>query len=142
VLGYESGDAIDSQRPFGDLGLDSLGAVELRNRLSRVLGQRIPATLVFDYPTVAEVAQFLRSRLRDVAPPRPAIDVELDSLERLLATIDTPEEQERVNARLGRLLTATASSAEATVTDTTITEKIQSGTAEEIFDLLDRELTP
>ncbi|MFC3992982.1 SDR family NAD(P)-dependent oxidoreductase, partial [Actinoplanes siamensis] len=72
VLGHESAEAIDPGTPFADLGLDSLGAVEFRNRVTAVTGVQLPSTLVFDYPTPAAVAGFLRTRVDGSAPSRPA----------------------------------------------------------------------
>ncbi|MDH6229305.1 acyl transferase domain-containing protein/acyl carrier protein [Streptomyces sp. MJP52] len=59
VLGYANAAELDAARPFRELGFDSLTAVDVRNRLSTLSGLRLPTTLVFDYPTVADLADHL-----------------------------------------------------------------------------------
>jgi hypothetical protein len=63
ALGLDATRAIDPETPLGDLGLDSLLAVELRNTLSRALAKPMPASLLFDYPTLNALTGHL---LKDV----------------------------------------------------------------------------
>jgi acyl carrier protein len=50
---------IDPREPFSSFGLDSRTAVRLSGELERWLGRRLPATLIWDYPTIELVAKHL-----------------------------------------------------------------------------------
>ncbi|WP_143676049.1 type I polyketide synthase, partial [Streptomyces milbemycinicus] len=63
VLGHSDIDAVPSDRPFKELGLDSLAAVETRNRLTALAGLRLPTSLIFDHPTPTKLAQYLQTEL-------------------------------------------------------------------------------
>ncbi len=136
VLGHPSGSAIEAERPFQDLGFDSLAAVELRNRLGNVSGVRLAATVVFDYPNAAALAEHVHSRIASPAASgesaADALDRQLGRLEALLTGVEDGGERERAATRLRGLLAAVEPDSE----DGDLAE----ATDEEMFELLDRKL--
>jgi acyl transferase domain-containing protein len=67
ALGVNPSKAVDPRTPLGEMGLDSLLSVELRNTLSSAIGQPLPATLLFDYPTIDALTDFLLKDKLDIA---------------------------------------------------------------------------
>ncbi len=101
VLGLGPSQTLDPRRPLQDLGLDSLMAVELRNALGLSAGRTLPAALLFNYPTVESLVDYLadevlkldghdRPAATEVPAGRAADDV-LDQIEEI-----SDEEVERL----------------------------------------------
>nr|WP_167746812.1 type I polyketide synthase [Streptomyces autolyticus] len=63
ALGHASGQAVDEHSAFRDHGMDSLAAIDLRNRLATAMGTALPSTVVLTHPTPAELADHLVDHL-------------------------------------------------------------------------------
>jgi len=64
---------VDPEQPLQELGLDSLIAVDLRNHLMQLSGLKLPATLLFDYPTLDKITDYLLNRLFELEPEEEAL---------------------------------------------------------------------
>jgi acyl carrier protein len=72
VVARVVGAVVDDHEPLMAAGIDSLAVTELRAGLSAIFGVPLPATLAFDYPTLASLAQYLQSLLAEDRPPASA----------------------------------------------------------------------
>ncbi|MEV7189635.1 type I polyketide synthase [Kitasatospora sp. NPDC093102] len=147
VLGHTGTGRVGPAVAFKDLGIDSLMAVELRNKLAAVTGLKLPVTLAFDYPNPRTLAQFLNSRINpgsdgDRRSPAERLTREIAELGARLegALVDLADEDRSAISTLlgglqGRLRPAPGNRPMDDIAD-----RIGSASAGELLSLLDEEL--
>jgi acyl transferase domain-containing protein/acyl carrier protein len=141
VLAHASSDQLDVDRSFSELGFDSLTAVEMRNRLDAATGLRLPATLAFDYPTVAALADYLFQSLAPAAPSaEETLRAGLDQVEAMLTADGGSRDQVLaiLHSTLARWSTGTGTAASDPAES--IASTVDTATDEEIFALIDSQL--
>ncbi len=80
VLQFADGGAVEVRRAFRELGLDSLTAIQLRNRLGAATGLTLPVTVIFDHPTAAELADHVLEQLAPAVAGDDPVRAALDAL--------------------------------------------------------------
>jgi len=113
TLGHSDPTTVDDDDTFADLGMDSLSAIELRNRLKAVTGLTLSPTIVFDHPTPTALAGHLRAELsacarsdgQGRAGTRASVEAMVDRLDDLVTSSGwEAAERSRVAARLESIL--------------------------------------
>ncbi|MGW7759020.1 SDR family NAD(P)-dependent oxidoreductase, partial [Streptomyces violaceusniger] len=146
VLGYATHEGIDGERGFFDMGLDSLTAVELRNRLNAATGLRLRPTALFDYGSPSALARHLKGELvEDEAAPEKSLPAEIDRLESVLSAMEQDDIARtkaivRLQSVLAKLSEPVSGGGSAVRDDVANDDDLESASVDELFDVIDREL--
>jgi acyl carrier protein len=97
VLGLDAAHPTNPRQGFTDIGLDSLMAVELSNRLQKGLGRSLPSTLTFEHPSIQSLTDYLAAEVLAITV-KPQIEKPANKLveheQALLAAVEEIPEEE------------------------------------------------
>ncbi|MBA0052498.1 SDR family NAD(P)-dependent oxidoreductase [Streptomyces sp. AJS327] len=155
VLGHTSVEEVESDRPFKDIGFDSMMSVQLRNRLAAETGLSLPATLAFTYPNPAQLAVHLDELLQAAGDGAGATDetgrvlAEIERLDSALAAVERDMTDDAARKRVVKQLqtvlwrwTGNTTPDAGAPADTGVLndDALDAVSDDEMFDLIDREL--
>ncbi|GAB3799131.1 SDR family NAD(P)-dependent oxidoreductase [Micromonospora zhanjiangensis] len=141
VLGHTDPNALDAGLALKELGFDSLSAVEFRNRVNAATGLRLPATAVFEYPTLDALSRHVIGELAPAAEPAGAPAAVLGELARVETMLGTVQLDDAAQSAVGRRLRDLLARVDGTAAGSDGTaDRLAEASDDEIFDFIEREL--
>ncbi|MFJ4153135.1 SDR family NAD(P)-dependent oxidoreductase [Streptomyces galbus] len=142
VLGHSDPGLIHSERTFGELGFDSLVTFELRNALTGATGLQLPATLIFDYPTPAELARHLLVLLVPEEDPSAVLTTHIEALAAAFEDMGDDKQARRTAVDRLRALLAEVDDGDGAAFGPVphLGDDIASASADELLTLIDQEI--
>ncbi|MEU7135934.1 SDR family NAD(P)-dependent oxidoreductase [Streptomyces sp. NPDC046261] len=142
VLGHPKPETVRTDQEFKQLGFDSLTSVELRNRLNTATGLKLPAMLIFDYPTPDAIVDLLLATfVPEEADPEIRILADADHMDAAMSAFSGDSKAHaRITARLEALLRKWNALQDSPTANGSV-DDLDAISDDDLFDALDNELS-